>query len=152
HRCAVDWLILCALIDAWLIDGGGNVMARAFAKPMGSVFIALILAYCMCGTADAQSDELTALNRRISELYRAGKYGEAIPIAERSLELTRAKKGEDDPETATSLNSLATLHWAQGHYAAAEPLNKQALAIREKVLGPDHQHVASSLNNLALVY
>src|SRR5262245_20749865 len=123
-------------------------MARAFAK--GDVFSALILACYMCGTADAQSDEITAFNRRIGE--SAGKYGEAISIAERSLALTRANKGEDDPETAAGLHSLAMLYHAQGRYADAEPLHKRALAIREKVLGPDHQDVWTSLNYLASAY
>src|SRR5262245_40086213 len=103
-------------------------MGRAFAKPKGGVFIALILASCMCGTADAQSDEITAINRRIGELYRAGKYGEAIPIAKRSLELTRANKGEDGTETAARLHSLAMLYHAQGRYAEAEPLVKRSLS------------------------
>jgi hypothetical protein len=35
------------------------------------------------------TDVLAALNKRITELYSAGKFGEAIPPAEKSLELTR---------------------------------------------------------------
>jgi len=46
----------------------------------GVLLIAVIVAE---GSARAQSDaELKALNQRVIELYRAGKYGEAVPFAE----------------------------------------------------------------------
>ena len=39
------------------------------------------------GSVCAQSDvELKALNQRVLELYQAGKYAEAIPLAERYAE------------------------------------------------------------------
>jgi formylglycine-generating enzyme required for sulfatase activity/tetratricopeptide (TPR) repeat protein len=98
------------------------------------------------------SDDLDELNRRIRELNSAGKYGEAIPLAEKSLELTRSQKGEDQVDTAARMNWLAELYHAQGRYAEAEPLCKRALAIREKALGPDHPGVGTSLNNLAELY
>src|SRR5262245_19627186 len=41
--------------------------------------------------AFAQPDEIAALNV-IAELRRAGKYSEAIPLAEKFLQLTRAQK------------------------------------------------------------
>ncbi|MGH9656926.1 MAG: tetratricopeptide repeat protein, partial [Bryobacteraceae bacterium] len=53
------------------------------------------------------------------------------------------------PNTATSLNSLASLLKSKGDYAGAEPLYRRALAIRQKALGPDHPDTATSLNNLA---
>jgi hypothetical protein len=45
---------------------------------------------------------IAALNKRISELYGAGKFGEAIPLAEKSLEATRTQKGPDHLDTAAS--------------------------------------------------
>ena len=103
-------------------------------------------------TLFAQSDELHTLNHQVKQLYEAGKYSEAIPLAEKSLELTRAQEGEDSPQTAVRTSWLATLYQEQGRYADAEPLFKRALAIREKALGPDHPDVAQSLNNLAVLY
>jgi tetratricopeptide (TPR) repeat protein len=91
------------------------------------------------GSARAHSDdELKALNQRISELYSAGKYAEAIPLAEKSLELTRSQKGQDHVDTATRMGWLALLYKSQGRYGDAEPLYKRAIAISEKVLGADH--------------
>ena len=58
-------------------------------------------------------------------------------------------QGERHPNTANSLNNLASLLKAQGDYAAAKPLYEQALAIYKEVLGERHPNTANSLNNLA---
>jgi CHAT domain-containing protein/tetratricopeptide (TPR) repeat protein len=116
--------------------------------------LVLGLAACIAlgAPACAQSDELTALNLRISELYRAGKYAEAIPLAERSLELTSSQKGQDHLDTATRMGWLAALYRSQGRYIDAETLYKRRLALREKALGPDHPDVGTSLGGLAELY
>ena len=72
-------------------------MARAFAN---CVALMLVLGLCCCGATHARSDDIEALNERISELEGAGKYAEAIPLAEKTLGLARAHKGEDSPYTA----------------------------------------------------
>ncbi len=56
------------------------------------------------------------------------------------------------PDTATSVNNLASFYEDVGNYAQAEPLYQRALSIREKALGPDHPDTAQSLNNLADLY
>ena len=122
-------------------------MRRAFGW-IAAIVVVIMVVSCSPNSW-AQSDDLARLNSRVGELYRAGKYGEAIPLAERSLELTRAHKGEDHLDTATRMGWLALLYWNQGRYADAEPLYKRALALSEKALGPDHPDVGQSLNNLA---
>jgi tetratricopeptide (TPR) repeat protein/CHAT domain-containing protein len=102
--------------------------------------------------AVAQSDDAAALRARVVELYRAGKYAEAIPLAQRRLAILDKVLGPNHPDVAASLNDLAVLYGAQGRYADAEPLYKRSLAIREKVLGPDHPDVATALTNLATLY
>src|SRR6202043_1736693 len=93
-----------------------------------------------------------SLNRQVVSLYRAGKYQEAIPIAQQVLEIREKINGPDHPYTATSLNNLAELYRAMGDYAKAEPLFQQALQIYQKALGPEHPDVATILNNLATFY
>jgi CHAT domain-containing protein/Flp pilus assembly protein TadD len=100
----------------------------------------------------AQTDDAEVLNKKVVELYRAGKYAEAIPLAQRALAIREKALGPDHPDVATSLNSVALLYDNLGRDADAEPLYKRALAIREKALGPDHPDVAQSLNNLAELY
>ena len=55
-----------------------------------------------------------SLNRRVAELYQAGKYQEAILIARQLLEIREKTNGPEHPYTATSLNNLAgfTRRWA----------------------------------------
>jgi tetratricopeptide (TPR) repeat protein len=73
----------------------------------------------------------------------------ARPLLERALAIREKVLGSEHPDTATSLNNLASLVHAQGDLAGARPLLERALAIREKVLGPEHIHTAFSLVNLA---
>jgi Flp pilus assembly protein TadD len=83
----------------------------------------------------AQQDEAAALNAKIVELYRAGKFSEAIPMAQRALAIRENALGPSHPYVAQSLNNLAGLYHSQGRYADAEPLFKRSLAIRENALG-----------------
>jgi tetratricopeptide (TPR) repeat protein len=96
--------------------------------------------------------EADKLDRRAEELFKAGKYSEAIPLATQSLHLREKTLGPEHPGTATSLNNLGELYYSMRDYAKAEPLLQRALKIREKVLGPEHQYTALSLNNLGELY
>lgn len=93
--------------------------------------------------------ELAVLNTQVSQLYGAGKYSEAIPIALRAIELAERIHGPDHSAMGQALNSLADLYRAQGRFAEAEPLYLRSLTIIEKALGPAHPSIASSLSNLA---
>ena len=117
--------------------------------------LALIVAAatCMWGdSARARPGDPKALASRVSKLYLAGKYREAMPLARRYAEAMKLRYGIDRPQFATALNNLALLYRAQGHYAAAESLYKRALAIAKRLLGPDHPDVGTKLNNLAVLY
>ena len=110
---------------------------------------ALLVIAVAASPAHSQSDsELNALNKRVIELHGAGKYGEAIPLAERYAEAMKTR-GPDGPAYAAALNNLATLLQATNRLTEAEPLMRRALAIDEKSFGPEHPNVAIRLNNLA---
>ena len=112
-----------------------------------------------CGVAlfvmlasSCKPDDLSSLRGQVRQLYEAGKYAEAVPLAQRAVELAEKQFGPEHPDVATSLNNIALIYQAQGRYAEAEPLLKRSLAIREKTLGPEHPDVATSLNILAELY
>ena len=92
---------------------------------------------------------VSPLQNELQALYDAGKYAEAIPLAQQYLEESRSKFGDEHREVANAVTWLGGLYHMRGRYAEADPLMRQALAIREKVLGPDHTDVAQALNNLA---
>ena len=100
----------------------------------------------------AQKGEVAATSARIVELSRAGKYAEAIPLAQGQLESLEKKYGPFNSDVAGALNNLALLYADQGRDAEAEPLYKRAIAIMEKVRGLDSAEVAPELNNLAALY
>jgi tetratricopeptide (TPR) repeat protein len=91
-----------------------------------------------CPASWAEDDDLNALSQQVSQLIEQGKYQEAIPTAERAVEVAKRTRGPDDPETATALNKLGLLFKKSGDYAKAEPLYQEALRIRQKVLGSEH--------------
>jgi CHAT domain-containing protein/Tfp pilus assembly protein PilF len=103
-------------------------------------------------TSKAVLDEASELNKLAEKLYSEGKFGEAIPLAERALALREKALGPMHPDVAESLNDLGVFYKVQGAYPKAEPLYVRALDIREKALGPMHPDVAQSLNNLAELY
>jgi len=77
---------------------------------------------------------LMLLNRRIAQLKKAGKYAQAVLLAQQAVALAE-RKGADSIEVAVALDTLADLYEAQKRYADAEPLLKRSLAIRDKVKG-----------------
>jgi len=95
-----------------------------------------------------------ALNAQIGELYSAGKYAEAIPLAERYAGAIKARRGSAHPDYAIAINNLAQLLKANNRLAAAEPLMRRTISIFEKVESDTnhvHPNYAASLNNLALL-
>jgi len=123
--------------------------------PLGlGILLAMVLAagaLCLAATVQAQSDaaELKALPSQISTLNSAGKYAEAIPLAERYAEAIRERYGPQHPEYATGLNTLALLLHNVSRFAEAEPLMRRVLVITEQSFGPNSPEVAIALNNLA---
>ena len=80
-------------------------MARLLAKSPG-VLTALGLWILLCPALLAQDDDPNALNQQVNQLIVQGKYQEAIPIAERAIEVSKRVRGPEQPETAAALNNL----------------------------------------------
>jgi CHAT domain-containing protein/Tfp pilus assembly protein PilF len=100
----------------------------------------------------SEEADVHRLNAQVVRLYHAGKYTEAIPLAERALSFAEKTIGTDPVATADSANNLAELYRAEGDYARAEPLYLRAVAINLKVRGQEHRVTATSLDNLAELY
>ena len=107
------------------------------------VLLALGLWILVCEASLAEEDDPGALSQRVNQLIEQGKYQEAIPIAERAVEVAKHTLGPDHPETADALNDLGFIFQKIGNYAKAEPLYQEALRIRQKVLGSEHPDTAT---------
>lgn len=114
--------------------------------------LALITSASLCTSSFAQKSDTAALSARISELGRAGKYSEAIPLAQRQVADLEKSSGPVNHDLAGALNNLALLYGNQGRDGEAEPLYKRALSILEKTDGLDRVGIAPELNNLAALY
>jgi tetratricopeptide (TPR) repeat protein len=68
-----------------------------------------------------------------------------------AVEINRRAWGKDNPETAMSVNDLATALSSQGKFAEAEPLYRQSLEIYRRTLPAKHPKIGETLNNLALL-
>jgi hypothetical protein len=76
--------------------------------------------------------KLSSLDKKVTELYEAGKFTEAIPIAQEAVELSEKALGPDHPDTALALSNLARLYKSLGDYAKAGPLLKRAQKIGDR--------------------
>ncbi len=83
-------------------------------------------------------------------LRAQGDLAGARPLHERALAIFEKALGPEHPDTARSLNNLASLLHGEGDLAAAQPLCERALAIFEKALGPGHPSTKNSARGLAL--
>jgi TonB family protein len=98
---------------------------------------------------DRNDEQLAA---HLSDLVRLslerGELAEAESLLLRLLELKTAE-GEDRPDVATVLASLATVRQALGRHESAERLWRRVLIIRERSLAPNHFAIARSVEHLA---
>jgi CHAT domain-containing protein len=118
--------------------------------------LALLACLALLGNAGciapSSAGEVAATSARINELSRAGKYSEALPLAQRQLESLQKTRGPVDRDVAGAMNNLAQLYGDLGKDAEAEPLFKRSIAIMEKAVGLDSVEMAPELNNLAALY
>jgi tetratricopeptide (TPR) repeat protein len=118
----------------------------------GAAFAATLLFGNVSRSLPQPTDEAAELNKRVIELYNAGRYSDAIAVAQQLLATLEKTLGRDHPDVGMVVANLALMYQSQDRYAEAEALFRQALTIQEKALGSDHPAVATSLNNLALFY
>jgi tetratricopeptide (TPR) repeat protein len=102
--------------------------------------------------AQQPSDDIDALRRQASQLSRAGKYAEAIPISRRALVLAEQQLAPDNPKVAEALNDLAYLYFAEHRMSEAEPLYRRLLSTYETVPGHDDGEVWSTLRHLKAIH
>ncbi len=85
-------------------------------------------------------------------LSEHASYTIAEPLFQLALAIREKQLGPEHPDTASSLQNLASLYRDQGKYEQAESLLQRAIAINEKAFGSEHPKVARSLQNLAILY
>lgn len=117
------------------------------------VLLVYLFGFSSVAVAQDSLQEASTLNEQVAKLYQQGQYREAIPLAQRVLEIYEKVLGPEHPDTAAALNNLALFYdTTNDAYTKAKPLYERALSIREKVLGPEHPDTVKSISNLAGYY
>ena len=117
---------------------------------IAAVLLMMSLPFTTVGIAlpGPQDDQdIEEVNRQFEELYKNGRYDEAIVIGERLLQLRERVAGRDNP--AELLVRLAALYRATGEFGKAENSYLRAIMIAEKSLGPNHPAVGAALERFA---
>ncbi|MCP4202669.1 MAG: tetratricopeptide repeat protein [bacterium] len=92
--------------------------------------------------------EARQLQDEATELYDGGRPAEALPLAERALEIRETVYGHGHPLTASTLNTMGLILQTLGDFEGARPYQERALAILERAMGPEHALTAVALHNL----
>jgi TonB family protein len=93
-------------------------------------------------------DIVLVLNDLVRLCLNESAYEVAEPLLLCLLELKKSK-GEERPEVATVLASLAVVRQALGQHESAEELWRRVVEIRERTLAPNHFAITSALEHLA---
>ncbi|MGH9841610.1 MAG: CHAT domain-containing tetratricopeptide repeat protein [Blastocatellia bacterium] len=140
-----------------VIEGSGNfrleVLSRRKEAPAGryEVRIEELRAATEKDRAmQAALQEALKLSGEFNQLNRAGKFDEALSVAEKALSLREQYLPADDPLIAQSLATLGGICMTKGDYLRAEEVLDRALAINEKLRGVDHPDIASVARLLGL--
>lgn len=134
-----------ALVPAMTSLASALLMAGRFEEAGPLVYRALTVTEK--GPAQHDPDLAIVLNELARLCLKQSAYELAEPLLLRMFELKRAK-GEDHPEVATVLASLATVRQALGRHESAEQLWRRVLDIRERTLAPNHFALATALEHL----
>ena len=96
-------------------------------------------------------EEARRLHNESYLFWKAGKFTEAVPVAERALAIREAELGAEHVDVATSVGQLALIFSELGDYERSISLYRRSLMIREKILGIEHADLAALLSNLGVL-
>ena len=85
----------------------------------------------------ARLKERDRYGAEVDRLYDAGKFDEAVPVAEKMLAIEREVLGSDSDDAVSSLSYLASIQQARGDFADARKLFEEVLAAKTKRFGND---------------
>ncbi|MCC7180658.1 MAG: serine/threonine protein kinase [Acidobacteria bacterium] len=104
------------------------------------------------GELDGQPEVQARLLDLMGRVYQSlGKYEEAQPLLERSLEVRRAALGAEHPAVAESLSHIGELSSLRGRYDEAETRLRDALVLHERTVGRESAEAAMDLQLLGAV-
>lgn len=95
--------------------------------------------------------EADALSLKVVQLYQAGKFDEALPVAERALAIREGALGANDRRIAVAVGNVGAIRIGLKDFDKAENLYRRALAIYEAAGEFDSASVIGVLNQLVYI-
>jgi serine/threonine protein kinase/Flp pilus assembly protein TadD len=87
----------------------------------------------------------------IGRVYQSlGLYEEAEQPKEEALAIRRRELGNEHPDVAHSLDSLASLAYERADYDSAEASSRESLSIYRQLHGEEHADIAGALSDLGV--
>ncbi len=94
-------------------------------------------------------EDILVLTKRMIVLNEAGRYEEALPVAQRAVQHAEETLGPEHPTVAIYLTYLGGVYRSLGRVDEAQGTYQRALAMQEKLLGADHVAVSNTLSAVA---
>jgi len=111
-------------------------LAQIRAGELSPVNSALIQGQKVDAQASEKQAEAEHLSSQVIRLFGEGKFDEALPIANRVLEISENVFGPNDVAVANAASNLAEVYIAKGSSQRAEPLLLRAIQINDRVRKP----------------
>lgn len=96
-------------------------------------------------------EEILALQSDLQTHHRHAAYSDALPIAQKLLELASSHFGDSHPASASAYNNVGLMNKMMGNYAEAREAYHSSLRIYGEVVGKDHASYAAALSNLGML-
>jgi len=116
------------------------------------IVMVTILLFAATHSVFSANASWNGLYRDATELYKQGKWADAMATANAALREAPNKIGPNSIYVAKSLTLLGDLNKAGGNMQQACRLYRQALAMQEKLFGPKHPNVDKLLTKLGDLY
>ncbi len=95
--------------------------------------------------------EAARLNAQVVELFKGGKFDDALPLAQQVLALREKALAPGDRRIGDALLNLASVYFEKKDNNKAEPLFQRALTIYESALGAESEGVVGVLGRLMVI-
>jgi hypothetical protein len=84
-------------------------------------------------------------------LHEDWRWREAEELFVQVMETSLRVRGEEHPDTLTSIANLASTYRNQGRWKEAEELEVQVMETRKRVLGEEHPSTLTGIANLSSI-